>query len=83
MLASAMETADVQEKLAMMENRVKRLLFEENRAEKLNRVAREKAANMIMARERHNSEFQDKLMFYQLKYRNLENQRNLNNERKE
>jgi hypothetical protein len=49
-----METSDVNKKLQLMENRVRRLLFEEERANKLNRMAKEKAANMMYSRERHN-----------------------------
>lgn len=57
MLESAMETTDATRKRQLMENRVRRLLFEEERANKLNALAKQKAAKMIAARERHNADF--------------------------
>jgi len=46
-------------KLQSMENRVRRLEFEDNRAQKLEEKATKKAQNMIEARKRH---FEDMLM---------------------
>ena len=39
--------------MGILENRVRRLLFEEERAEKLTHLARIKAEKMLEARERH------------------------------
>jgi hypothetical protein len=36
-----------------LENRVKRLIFEEERAKKLTRIANEKAEKLLKARSRH------------------------------
>lgn len=50
-----------------MENRVRRLMYEEERARSLQRKAEEKARKMMEARERHNKDLQDKLNKYQSK----------------
>ena len=42
-----------QENLRKMENRVKRLQFEEDRAHKMEMIAEERAEKMIAARNRH------------------------------
>ena len=39
--------------MAIMENRVKRLMFEEARARKLSQMAKSKADKMLEARDRH------------------------------
>jgi ABC-type Zn uptake system ZnuABC Zn-binding protein ZnuA len=50
-----------------MENRVKRLMHEEERARSLQRKAEEKARQMMEARERHNKDLEANLAKYQAK----------------
>ena len=45
----------------MLENRIKRLVFEEQRAKKLTDIANEKAEKLLKARDRHQKELEDKL----------------------
>ena len=52
------------QKLQQMENRVKRLQFEENRARKMSELAQEKAENLIHARNRHFMDLITKKNFY-------------------
>ena len=42
-----------QSKVNLLENRIRRLIFEDERAKKLTRVAEEKATKLLYARERH------------------------------
>ena len=45
-----------------LEARIKRLVFEENRAKKLTEIANEKAEKLLKARDRHQKELEDKLI---------------------
>jgi hypothetical protein len=45
----------------MLENRIKRLVFEEQRAKKLTDIANEKAEKLLKARDRHQRELEDRL----------------------
>jgi len=57
--------------MAIMENRIKRLLFEEERARKLQSLAKFKADKMLEARERHHKEVEDKFRYYDEKMRTI------------
>lgn len=59
MLDQHYSTKEEQMKLQSMENRIKRLEFEETRAQKLESLANKRADNMIEARKRH---FEDLLL---------------------
>jgi hypothetical protein len=53
MLDAKLYYQDSELKVASLENRIKRLVFEEERAKKLTRVANEKAEKLMRARVRH------------------------------
>ena len=44
-----------------LENRIKRLVYEEGRAKKLTDIANEKAEKLLKARDRHQSEVESKI----------------------
>ena len=52
---------DSQQKANALENRIKRLVFEEGRAKKLTDIANEKAEKLLKARDRHQKEVEDKM----------------------
>lgn len=56
MLDRHYEMKDSTFKIEIMQNRVKRLLFEEERARKLESLAKNKADRMLEARDRHQKE---------------------------
>lgn len=45
-----------------LENRIKRLVFEEGRAKKLTDIANEKAEKLLKARDRHAKEIEERLI---------------------
>jgi len=45
-----------------LENRIKRLVFEESRAKKLTEIANEKAEKLLKARDRHQGELEAKIL---------------------
>jgi len=49
-------------KANMLENRIKRLVFEEQRAKKLTDIANEKAEKLLKARDRHQKELEEKYL---------------------
>ena len=62
----------------IMQNRVKRLLFEEERARRLSQLAKVKADKMLEARDRHQKELYDKFRFYDMKMREVNNSKERN-----
>ena len=52
---------DSQQKANALENRIKRLVFEESRAKKLTDIANEKAEKLLKARDRHQKEVETKM----------------------
>ena len=52
---------DSQQKANALENRIKRLVFEESRAKKLTDIANEKAEKLLKARDRHQKEVEYKM----------------------
>jgi len=46
----------------MLENRIKRLVYEEQRAKKLTDIANEKADKLLKARDRHQKQLEDRLV---------------------
>ena len=59
MLENHYQMSEEKLKMQSMENRIRRLEFEEQRARKMERLANERASNMIDARKRH---FEDLLL---------------------
>lgn len=59
-----LETKNIQvenrKKADALEARIKRLVFEENRAKKLTDIATEKAEKLLKARDRHQRELEEK-----------------------
>ena len=53
MLDAKFVQKDSVQKANMLENRIKRLVFEEQRAKKLTDIANEKAEKLLKARDRH------------------------------
>ena len=53
MLEAKFLQKDTTLKVNALENRIKRLVFEENRAKKLTDIANEKAEKLLKARDRH------------------------------
>ena len=53
MLNMKQSVIDGVNKQTMLENRIKRLVFEEQRAKKLTDIANQKAEKLLKARERH------------------------------
>jgi hypothetical protein len=49
-------------KVKALENRIKRLVFEEGRAKKLTEIANEKAEKLLKARDRHQGELESKII---------------------
>ena len=66
-----------------LENRIKRLVFEEQRAKKLTDTANEKAEKLLKARDRHAKEIEDKLWREQIKIERLEKAKEKNRIEKE
>ena len=58
MLDAKLYYQDSQYKVEQLENRIKRLVYEDERAKKLTRVANEKAEKLMKARQRHESEIE-------------------------
>ena len=58
-----------------MENRLKRLEDEEKRAQRNQKLAEKKAADMLQARSRHYNDLMDKIKYYEEKNNMLELQR--------
>ena len=52
---------DKANKANLLENRIKRLVFEEQRAKKLTEIANEKAEKLLKARDRHQKQLEEKL----------------------
>lgn len=67
-----------QQKANALENRIKRLVFEEQRAKKLTDIANEKAEKLLQARDRHQKELEDKLLREQLRMEKIEMQKENN-----
>jgi hypothetical protein len=65
MLDKHLSVIDSTHKIEIMQNRVKRLLFEEERARKLSLLAKMKADKMLEARDRHQRELVDKFRYYE------------------
>lgn len=61
MLEAKFVQKDTMQKAAMLENRIKRLVFEEQRAKKLTDIANEKAEKLLKARDRHQKELEEKM----------------------
>ncbi|CDW81369.1 UNKNOWN [Stylonychia lemnae] len=53
--------------LSLLENRIKRLVFEDDRAKKLTQLANEKADKLLKARERHQKELEEKFYIQSLR----------------
>lgn len=62
MLEAKFMQKDSSLKANALENRIKRLVYEEQRAKKLTDIATEKAEKLLKARERHEQELHEKLM---------------------
>jgi len=79
MLDKHWQMKEEKEKLQTMENRIRRLEFEDQRAKKMEELAHKKADNMIENRQRH---FEDMLMKknYYLNLQLQENKQRLLNE---
>jgi len=52
---------DVQNAQQAMENRIRRLAFEQERAQKLTEIATSKAENLLQARDRHQKQIEEKM----------------------
>lgn len=63
---------DSQQKANALENRIKRLVFEESRAKKLTDIANEKAEKLLKARDRHQKEVEIKMAREQERINQLE-----------
>lgn len=61
MLEAKYVQKDSLQKANMLENRIKRLVFEEQRAKKLTDIANEKAEKLLKARDRHQKELEDRM----------------------
>ena len=62
MLEAQFMQKDTALKANALEARIKRLVFEEQRAKKLTDIATEKAEKLLKARVRHENQFHEKLM---------------------
>ena len=60
MLEAKLFYQDSQFKVEALENRIKRLVYEDERAKKLTQIANEKAEKLMKARERHEQELEHK-----------------------
>ena len=63
---------DVALKASALEARIKRLVFEENRAKKLTDIANEKAEKLLKARDRHQREVEQKLIRQQERFEEIQ-----------
>lgn len=61
MLEAQFMQKDSNLKVGALESRIKRLVFEEQRAKKLTEIANEKAEKLMKARDRHQRELEDKI----------------------
>jgi IS5 family transposase len=78
MLEARYMQRDSQFKQGTLENRIKRLVFEEQRAKKLTDIANEKAEKLLKARDRHQQEMEDKLIREQERIEELERRKERN-----
>jgi hypothetical protein len=65
MLDRHLSLKDSEQKYEVMQNRVRRLLFEEERARRLSQMAKQKADKMLEARDRHQRELFEKFKYYE------------------
>lgn len=70
-------------KAQKLEARIKRLVFEENRAKKLTEIANEKAEKLLKARDRHQKQLEEKLERERIKLEKIEYVREQNRLQKE
>ena len=61
MLEAKLLQKDGAAKANLLENRIKRLVFEEQRAKKLTEIANEKAEKLLKARDRHQRQLEEKI----------------------
>lgn len=61
-----------------MENRIRRLAFEQQRAQKLTDIATEKAGKLLDARDRHVRQIEDKFKMYEQRRKEEEERRLMN-----
>lgn len=61
MLEARLLQKDKAAKANLLENRIKRLVFEEQRAKKLTEIANEKAEKLLKARDRHQKQLEEKM----------------------
>ena len=66
-----------------LENRIKRLVFEEQRANKLTDIANEKAEKLLKARDRHAKQIEERLQRQQRKMEEVQIQLEKNQIQKE
>eukprot|EP00347_Sterkiella_histriomuscorum_P010889 403374534 len=67
MLDQKLSLQESKQNLSMLENRIKRLFFEDERAKKLSALANEKAEKLLKARDRHQRELEKKFMIQSIK----------------
>ena len=58
---------DIQKKQKMVENRIRRLAFEQERAQKLTEIATTKAEKLLEARERHQKKIEEKMRLREMR----------------
>jgi hypothetical protein len=61
-----------------LENRIRRLAFEQQRAQKLTDIATEKAGKLLDARDRHVRQIEDKFKMYEQRRKEEEERRLMN-----
>lgn len=78
MLEKKLQAREEELKMQSMENRIRRLEFEEQRARKMEQLANKRAENMIEARKRHYTDLLQKKNFLLNKQLDENRQRQLN-----
>ena len=83
MLDAKLYFQDSQFKVNALENRIKRLIFEEERAKKLTKIANQKAEKLFQSRERHERDLLDKMQRREQSLVDQERKRQINQLQKE
>ena len=83
MLEAKYMQKDVAVKANALEARIKRLVFEENRAKKLTDIANEKAEKLLKARDRHQRELEFKMIRQQERFEQVQRVKERNRAMKE
>jgi hypothetical protein len=84
MLDAVFSEKDIARQMQAVENRVKRLEFEDKRAKKLSNIAEKRARDLVLSRKKHFEEMEFKKLYNEEQHRQLlEMREKINKERRD